>query len=197
MLQSTPALWAVLAFTMEEVPPTATGPHRALASVMLTLMLMLSTDTVVLVLTPVDSSVSPVSTLDTVATLPVDSLTSSVSDLLMPGDTATLPSTAVLWAVPAFTPLAPLTATGPPRVLASVMLMLMPRLLSVTPTGPPRVPTVWDTATVLESTDMASGLLMLTVSPTATGPHREPTVWDTATVLESTDMASGLPMLTV
>merc|ERR1711974_566052 len=105
--------------------------------------------------------------------LPVDSLTSSVSDLLMPGDTATLPSTAVLWAVPAFTPLAPLTATGPPRVLASVRLMLMPRLLSVTPTGPHRVPTVWDT-------DTASGLLMLTVSPTATGPHREPTVLDTA-----------------
>merc|ERR1711974_495735 len=106
----------------------------------------------------------------------------SVSDLLMPGDTATLPSTAVLWAVPAITPLAPLTATGPPRVLASVRLMLMPRLLSVTPTGPHRVPTVWDTDTamVVESADTASGLLMLTVSPTATGPHREPTVMDTA-----------------
>merc|ERR1711974_208687 len=164
----------------EEVPPTATGPHRALASVMLTLMLMLSTDTVVLVLAPVDTSVSPVSNLAMVATLPVDSLTSSVSGLLMPGDTATLPSMAALWAVPAFTPLASPTATGLPRFLASVMLML--RLLSVTPTGPHRVPTVWDTdtATVVESTDTASGLLMLTVSPTATGPHREPTVLDTA-----------------
>merc|ERR1712055_638531 len=115
-----------------------------------------------------------------VATLPVDSLTSSVSDLLMPGDMATLPSTAVLWAVLVFTQLVHLTATGPHRALASVMLMLMPRLLSVTPTGPHRVPTVWDTATVLESTDMASGLLMLTVSPTATGHHREPTVLDMA-----------------
>merc|ERR1712121_131176 len=167
---------------MEEVPPTATGPHRALASVMLTLMLMLSTDTVVLVLAPVDSSVSPVSTLAMVATPPVDSLTSSVSDLLMPGDTATLPSTAALWAVLAFTPLASPTATGPHRAFTSVMLMLMPRLLSVSPTGPHRVPTVWDTAmaTVVESTDTASGLLMLTVSPTATGHHREPTVLDMA-----------------
>merc|ERR1712029_1131573 len=160
------------------VPPTATGPHRALASVMLTLML--SMDMVVLVLAPVDSSVSPVSTLAMVATLPVDSLTSSVSDLLMPGDMATLPSTAVLWAVLVFTQLVHLTATGPHRALASVMLML--RLLSVSPTGPHRVPMVWDTAmaTVVESTDTASGLLMLTVSPTATGPHREPMVLDTA-----------------
>merc|ERR1712029_839681 len=152
------------------VPPTATGPHRALASVMLTLML--SMDMVVLVLAPVDSSVSPVSTLAMVATLPVDSLTSSVSDLLMPGDMATLPSTAVLWAVLVFTQLVHLTATGPHRALASVMLMLMPRLLSVSPTGPHRV------AMVVESTDTASGLLMLTVSPTATGPHREPMVLD-------------------
>merc|ERR1712111_180222 len=93
-----------------------------------------------------DSSVSPVSTLAMVATLPVDSLTSSVSGLLMPGDMATLPSTAVLWAVLVFTQLVHLTATGPHRALASVMLMLMPRLLSVSPTGPHREPMVLDTA---------------------------------------------------
>merc|ERR1712029_602616 len=148
----------------------------------LTLMMLTLMDTVVLVWAPVDSSVSPVSTLAMVATPPVDSLTSSVSDLLMPGDAAMLPFTAALWAVPAFTPLASPTATGPHRAFTSVMLMLMPRPLSVTPTGPHRVPTVWDsdTATVVESTDMVSGLLMLTVSPTATGHHREPTVLDTA-----------------
>merc|ERR1711887_434499 len=114
MLHSTPVLWAVLAFTMEAVPLTATGPHRELASVMLTLMLMLSMDTVVLVLAPVDSSVSPVSTLAMVATLPVDSLTSSASGLLMPGATA-LGSTDTA-SGPLMLTVSP-TATGPHREL--------------------------------------------------------------------------------
>merc|ERR1711887_454707 len=127
MLHSTPVLWAVLAFTMEAVPLTATGPHRELASVMLTLMLMLSMDTVVLVLAPVDSSVSPASTLAMVATLPVDSLTSSVSDLLMPMATAMLPS--ALLEVLAFTLLVPLTATDPHR---EPMVSVMPKLTMVT-----------------------------------------------------------------
>merc|ERR550519_747974 len=46
--------------------------------------------------------------------------------------TATLPS--ALWAVPASTPPAPLTATGPPRVLASVRPRRKAKLWPSTPT---------------------------------------------------------------
>jgi len=97
-----------------------------MASVMLTPML-LAMDTEVLVWALVDSSASPASTLATVDTPPVDSLTSSVSALLMPMATAMLPS--ALWAVLAFTLLVPLTATDPHR---EPMVSVMPKLTMVT-----------------------------------------------------------------
>merc|ERR1719315_601439 len=129
-------------------------------------------DMVVLVWAPVDSSASHEYTLVTVAMLSVASLTLLVSALLMPGATATPHSTAALWAVLAFTPLVPLTATGPHRALASVMLTPMlstPQSLPrVTPAGP--VLLLPDSSPPATDADLASGLLML-LSVTPTGHH--------------------------